>query len=94
MPRVHVIVRGQVQGVGYRWFAARRARTHDVTGWIRNRADGTVEAEIEGAQAALESMLADLREGPAHASVSAIEVQWHDDPRGHTDFVVRDGGGT
>jgi len=85
-----MIVHGQVQGVGYRWFAVHRARQHGLAGWIRNRADGTVEAEAEGDRVALEVMLAELRGGPAHAVVHRVDVQWSDDVRGHTGFVVRD----
>ena len=90
MPRVHVIVRGQVQGVGYRWFAMRQARHHALTGWIRNRPDGSVEAEVEGPQAALEALLADFRRGPSHAVVSGVETEWRDGVHGHTEFVIRD----
>jgi acylphosphatase len=90
MPRVHVIVRGQVQGVGYRWFAARQARHHALTGWIRNRADGSVEAEVEGPRAALETLLAEFRRGPAHAVVSGVEAEWNDSAHGHTEFEILD----
>ena len=90
MPRIHVIVRGRVQGVGYRWFAARRAREHALTGWVRNRLDGTVEAEFEGTRTALEAMLAELRRGPSHAEVSAVDVDWNDEARGHVEFEIRD----
>jgi acylphosphatase len=90
MPRVHVIVRGQVQGVGYRWFAVRRARERQLTGWVRNRPDGSVEAEAEGSRSELEALLADLRRGPSHASVSTIESWWSDQTHGHTEFEIRD----
>lgn len=90
MPRLHVIVHGSVQGVGYRWFAVHRARQHGIAGWIRNRPDGTVEAEAEGDLAALEALLADLRGGPAQAVVHRVDVDWNDDARGHNGFAVRD----
>ena len=90
MPRVHVIVRGRVQGVGYRWFAVHRARQRGVTGWVRNLRDGTVEAELEGASSSLDALLADLREGPAGSAVSSVDVDWSDQGHGHTRFEIRD----
>ncbi|KQX07512.1 acylphosphatase [Leifsonia sp. Root1293] len=70
----HVVVHGGVQGVGFRWFAREEATRLGVTGWVRNNADGTVEAVIEGTDAALEAMLAWLRAGPPEASVTTVDV--------------------
>jgi len=74
MKRVHVIVRGGVQGVGYRWTARLTAGEVGVSGWIRNRADGSVEAEVEGDPARVDEMLAWMAEGPPGASVDGAEV--------------------
>ena len=62
-----LFVEGFVQGVGYRAFARRAARSLGVSGWVRNRADGTVEALVSGRPDAIEAMLAELRRGPAGA---------------------------
>lgn len=71
------VVRGRVQGVNFRNFVARRARALGIAGSVRNLADGvSVEVEAEGAQAALEELLRNLREGPALARVDAVEVTW------------------
>ena len=69
-----VIVEGLVQGVGYRDFVRRTALRHSISGWARNRADGTVEAVIAGAAADVEAMLAELRRGPRGATVTSVRL--------------------
>ncbi|KAA9107670.1 acylphosphatase [Microbacterium rhizomatis] len=89
MRRVHVIVSGQVQGVGYRYTARMIAREARVTGWVRNRPDGTVEAEIEGPGDAVDEMLAWMAEGPPGSRVDAARVT-EVEPIGGQGFDVRD----
>ena len=72
MPHLLVVVRGRVQGVGFRYFVLKRARERGLKGQVRNRPDGAVEAEAEGARAALESWLEQLRQGPTGARVEAF----------------------
>lgn len=72
--RVHLIVRGRVQGVFFRASVAREALGLGTTGWIRNLPDGTVEAEIEGATSAVDDLVAYCQEGPPNARVDRIEV--------------------
>jgi acylphosphatase len=72
---VHVVVRGRVQGVGYRAWLHRQAGAHGLEGWVRNRRDGAVEAVFAGAPGIVEAMLAACRRGPASASVEAIDVE-------------------
>ena len=67
-----VVVEGLVQGVGYREFTRRAAFRHAISGWVRNRADGTVEALLLGSEATVEVMLAEMRRGPRGASVTAL----------------------
>jgi acylphosphatase len=69
-----VVVRGRVQGVGFRVAAARAADSRSVSGWIRNRADGAVEAMFEGEPDAVESMVRWCGSGPRGAEVEAVEV--------------------
>jgi len=71
---IRAIVSGQVQGVGYRAFTEREARRHGLNGWVRNRADGTVEAVLSGEGAALEAMIWSLRAGPRAAIVTDVVV--------------------
>ena len=63
-----------MQGVGFRWGAREAAQRLGVTGWARNRLDGTVEAEIQGEPEQVEQMLAWLRTGPPGASVQSVDV--------------------
>ena len=67
-----VVVRGRVQGVGYRMAMTEAAGALGVTGWVRNRRDGTVEALVQGDDAAVERLLAWCRRGPPGANVTAI----------------------
>jgi acylphosphatase len=83
--RRRVVVRGVVQGVGYRFSAARAAGTRGVAGWIRNRGDGSVEAVLEGEPAAVESMVEWCRRGPPHAHVQDVEV-FDEEPEGLAGF--------
>lgn len=66
---------GEVQGVGFRYSARREADRIGVAGWVRNRADGTVEAEVEGDEASVRAMLDWLAEGPPYAVVRSTEVE-------------------
>jgi acylphosphatase len=63
-----------VQGVGFRFYTERKARELGITGWVRNRRDGSVEAVIQGASGAVESMIAWARRGPASAFVTEVQV--------------------
>lgn len=69
-----VLVDGRVQGVFFRETCRREAGAHGVAGWVRNRADGRVEAVFEGTPEAVEAMIAWCRSGPPQAHVDAIEV--------------------
>jgi acylphosphatase len=75
MRRVHVIVSGRVQGVGFRVSTAAEARRLGVTGWVRNRADGAVELEAEGAGDRIASLLAWCEKGPPHARVINVAFE-------------------
>ena len=74
MSRAHVIVSGMVQGVGFRYYALREAERAGVSGWVRNRRDGTVEIEAQGEEEALEAFLAAVRRGPAFSVIRRMEV--------------------
>ena len=74
MVRRRVVVRGRVQGVGFRASCARRAENLGVHGWVRNRSDGSVEAVFEGLAAAVEAMVAWCREGPPFAAVTGVDT--------------------
>ena len=70
---VRVLIGGRVQGVAFRWNARARARELSVGGWVRNLADGRVEAHVEGLRPAVDAMLAWLERGPRAARVEACD---------------------
>jgi acylphosphatase len=71
----HLVVTGLVQGVGYRYSMAMAARRFDVSGWVRNRRDGSVEAMIAGSAEAVAAMIAWARHGPSGAEVERVTVE-------------------
>ena len=68
------VVRGRVQGVGFRWFVEREAHTMGVAGWVRNNHDGSVEVLAQGTREQLSGLHSRLREGPRAARVDSVEV--------------------
>jgi acylphosphatase len=67
-----VVIRGRVQGVGYRAWAEHRARAHDLEGWVRNLHDGSVEALFAGPADAVAAMVERCRRGPSSARVESV----------------------
>ena len=82
------LVRGRVQGVGFRYHAAQRARGLGLVGWVRNVPDGRVELVVQGAPEALEAFAAWLARGPAHARVEGVE-RLPEEPGPYTGFEIR-----
>jgi acylphosphatase len=66
------VVRGRVQGVGFRWFVEREARLLGIAGWVRNNHDGSVEVLAQGTREQLGGLLARLRQGPPAARVDDV----------------------
>jgi acylphosphatase len=89
--RLEAVVRGLVQGVGFRVFIVRRATRLGLTGWVANEADGSVRCVAEGRRPDLEQLEAILRRGPAGASVREARVTWGPARGGFADFGVRSG---
>ena len=88
MPAFRYVVQGRVQGIGYRYFVLRQADALGLTGYARNRADGSVEVVAEGVDDALAQLESRLREGPAFSEVSDVEREAIA-PRGDGGFQVR-----
>lgn len=84
----HVVVCGRVQGVFFRDCARREAGRLGVAGWVRNRADGRVEAHLEGPPDALAQLVRWFREGPRHALVDDLRVT-EVEPEGFDRFAIR-----
>jgi acylphosphatase len=89
--RLVAIVRGDVQGVGFRWFVEREAARLRLEGWVANRADGSVEVVAEGDEDLLRELLLQLWEGPPGSAVSDVDVR-HEPARGNiAGFSIRSG---
>jgi len=87
--RVHARIHGRVQGVFYRASTQREAVARGLSGWVRNRADGTVELVAEGPREACESLLDYCRQGPPAARVTAVDVEWSAATGANDGFGVR-----
>jgi acylphosphatase len=87
--RAHLVIRGRVQGVGFRWFVTDIASSFGLAGWARNLADGKVEVVFEGERLAIEAAISQCYEGPRSAIVSGIEADWDEKPEGLAGFGVK-----
>ena len=85
----HILVRGLVQGVGYRYYAFRAARQLGLVGWVKNLPDGTVEVETEGDDGALNEFIGELKAGPRSSVVREVDVRWIKATGKYSDFDVR-----
>jgi acylphosphatase len=83
-----VVVRGRVQGVFFRDSVRRQADSSGVTGWVANRADGSVEVVLEGEPDAVERLIEFCRRGPSRAEVESVDVG-EEEPQGLTGFSIR-----
>jgi len=86
--RLRVVVSGRVQGVFFRDTVSREASAAGVSGWVRNREDGTVAAVFEGDDEAVNRMVDLCRRGPPRAEVEGVRVE-EGDPEGLEGFEVR-----
>lgn len=76
MERLHAIVHGDVQGVGFRYFILRRGEALRLLGWVRNNDDGTVELVAEGSRPELEQLKLAAESGPSFARVERVDARW------------------
>jgi len=83
------LVRGRVQGVGFRWFVEREAAILQVAGWVRNNYDGTVEVLAQGTRDQLAGLHSRLREGPRAARIDEVEVSEAEPVAGLTSFRIQ-----
>jgi acylphosphatase len=74
--RLHAVIRGDVQGVGFRYFLLRRAQQLGLRGWVRNNDDGTVELVAEGSRSDLELLRQAAGEGPRLSRVDRVDADW------------------
>lgn len=86
--RLHAFVRGDVQGVSFRWFAALEAHRFGLTGWVRNLRDGRVEVLAEGGRIDLDALVEKLRRGPRAARVDDVDLTWEEATGEFPDFTI------
>jgi acylphosphatase len=82
------LVRGRVQGVGFRWFVEREAHILGIAGWVRNRSDGTVEVLAIGSRDQLSGLRSRLREGPRAARVDDVQEAEAEPVKGLNSFRI------
>jgi acylphosphatase len=87
--RVHVVVSGLVQGVGFRYFAYNKAKSLTLTGYVRNHYSGDVEIEAEGDRSLVEEFLNQVKVGPRSAHVKDMKIEWIKCAETHSDFEVQ-----
>ena len=87
--RLHAIIHGRVQGVGFRAFVVENGLALGANGWARNKWNGTVEVVAEGDRQLLERLLAVLRRGPRMANVTQVDLDWQSPTGEFTTFSVR-----
>jgi len=85
---VRLVVRGRVQGVGFRWFVMREARALGLSGTVRNRRDGGVEVDAEGPEPALRALIESVRNGPSGARVERVDERWSEAAPRHSGFHI------
>ena len=87
--QTHVVIKGVVQGVGFRHFVRHKARKLGVFGWVKNTSTGQVEALFEGSKEAIETMITVCKKGPWLSQVTDTIVTWNEKEEGNfTDFVI------
>jgi acylphosphatase len=89
MPTIHLLIKGKVQGVNYRAAAKNRATSLALTGWVRNTAEGNVEAGVTGDNEAIQQFVEWCRQGPPRAAVTDVEVLSMPDISFPAFFIVR-----
>jgi acylphosphatase len=90
--RIDAVVRGRVQGVGFRWFVSRVASRLELNGWVANEADGSVRVVAEGPVTELDELIEALERGPAGASVAEVSVSRSAATGSISGFSIRSGG--
>ncbi len=89
MKEIHVVVSGIVQGVGFRYWTMEIALKLGLTGWVRNRADGTVEILAQGSKAWLTALLEKIQVGPPGAMVKDTRVEWKNVTHSFSQFEIQ-----
>ncbi|HET6273603.1 MAG TPA: acylphosphatase [Bacteroidota bacterium] len=86
---VHIIVEGLVQGVGFRWFIARKAEGLGLRGYAKNLYNGNVEIEVAGERSLVEELIKEIKVGPRSAQVTNLKIEWQQPGDEYTHFEIR-----
>ena len=86
--RARVIIRGVVQGVGFRYWCQKKATALRLSGYVGNLSDGTVEVSFEGDRGLVESFIEELKVGSTYSHVADLKIEWFDEPKGYNDFRI------
>lgn len=88
LKREHLIVSGEVQGVGFRKFIDRKAKELNLSGWVKNRDDGTVEINVQGPENALHELLKNAIKGPERSKVVSVQKMPREADRNLDGFAI------
>jgi len=83
-----VIIKGMIQGVGFRYWTRNKARGYDLKGEVGNLRNGTVKVTVEGDRSMIEEFIVDLKTGPSSANVTDLDIEWYNEPRGFDEFNI------
>lgn len=89
MRAVRLVIAGRVQGVGYRDFVRREAEARNLTGWVRNRRDGTVEAVARGSSESVDELIAACWRGPPAGRVADVQIEEVEKREPAAGFIIR-----
>ena len=84
-----IIVSGVVQGVGYRYFAVRKANQYGLGGYVKNLPDGDVELEVEGEKGLINDFVKELGIGPASSYVANVKIEWKEHQNKYKNFNLK-----
>ena len=87
--RAHILVKGLVQGVGFRWFVEREANNLGLKGYVRNLFSGEVEIEVEGERGLIEELIVKLKIGNRSSNVTDVQLRWLDFENKFKNFQIR-----
>jgi acylphosphatase len=85
----HIVVKGVVQGVGFRYFVFRVAARLGLGGWVRNLYNGDVEVLAEGERSLVEELIKDVNVGPRSAHVKDLTIEWQNYTGSYSSFEIR-----
>lgn len=88
MVRFHILVHGQVQGVGFRYFVRQNASLYGINGWVRNNFDSTVEIDAEGSQINMEAFIDAVKRGNSYSSVERVDVDQMQNLKNYKSFNI------